>query len=91
MPYITQDLREVLDPSIQTLIDTVQLAVQTAGKENVGGIMNYVITKLLDGTRPQRYSDFDRIIATLECCKLEYYRRKVAPYEDVKIRENGDV
>lgn len=31
------------------------------------------------------------IIGALECCKLELYRRIAAPYEDIKIGENGDV
>jgi hypothetical protein len=33
----------------------------------------------------------DNIEAELECCKLEIYRRLVAPYEDKKKEENGDV
>ena len=38
--------------------------------------------------------NFDRradAIAALECAKLEFYRRHLAPYEDIKIKENGDV
>jgi len=31
------------------------------------------------------------VLGALECAKLEFYRRLVAVYEDVKIRENGDV
>ena len=30
-------------------------------------------------------------MGALECAKLELYRRVAAPYEDVKIMENGDV
>ena len=30
-------------------------------------------------------------MGVLECCKLEFYRRVAAPYEDIKIEENGDV
>ena len=30
-------------------------------------------------------------IGELECAKLEIYRRYVAPYEDIKIQENGDL
>jgi hypothetical protein len=33
----------------------------------------------------------ENIEAELECCKLEIYRRLVAPYEDKKKDENGDV
>ena len=31
------------------------------------------------------------MIGALECCKQEYYRTVVGPYEDMKIDENGDV
>jgi len=31
------------------------------------------------------------VIGALEACKLEFYRRAVVPYEDKKIKENGDV
>jgi len=30
-------------------------------------------------------------VSALECAKLELYRRMVAPYEDKKCAENGDV
>jgi hypothetical protein len=33
----------------------------------------------------------ERVIGALENCKMELYRRKIAPYEDIKIEENGDV
>lgn len=31
------------------------------------------------------------LLGVFECVKLEFYRRIVAPYEDAKIAENGDV
>jgi hypothetical protein len=31
------------------------------------------------------------IAGALECCKLEFYRRVAVPYEDQKIKSNGDV
>lgn len=39
----------------------------------------------------ERYQTYNDIIGALENCKLELYRRRVAPYEDKKIKENGDV
>ena len=38
-----------------------------------------------------RYCDYAECLAALEGAKLEFYRRHVAPYEDKKIAENGDV
>ena len=37
------------------------------------------------------YEDYRNFIGELESAKLEIYRRLVAPYEDKKIKENGDV
>ncbi len=34
---------------------------------------------------------FNAVVGALECAKLELYRRMVAPYENGKIAENGDV
>jgi hypothetical protein len=57
--------------------------------------LDYAITRLLNGhlQRKERlaYAELNEAIGALECAKLELYRRKVAPYEDGKIAENGDV
>jgi hypothetical protein len=37
------------------------------------------------------YQTRAEILGALESAKLEFYRRDVAPYEDIKMRENGDV
>lgn len=37
------------------------------------------------------FARFGESIAALEATKLELYRRQTAPYEDLKIQENGDV
>jgi len=42
------------------------------------------------GGRPN-FQEFAEVLGALEATKLEFYRRKVAPYEDKKIEENGDV
>ena len=39
----------------------------------------------------KNYSNLNEMIGALECCKQEYYRAIVGPYEDMKIDENGDV
>jgi len=84
MPYIKQKLREDVDPYIQDVFQYVESP----------GDLNYVITSLclkyLRDTKEQ-YADYNMIIGTLECAKLEFYRRAVATYEDKKVIENGDV
>ena len=37
------------------------------------------------------YKTINDIVGALECCKQEFYRRLAAPYEDIKIIQNGDV
>ncbi len=57
------------------------------------GQLNYAITMLCQdfiGSRPS-YSEYNEIVGVLECAKQEFYRRAMVPYEDEKIKENGDV
>jgi hypothetical protein len=86
MPYITQNARTFIDKGCR---------VKTSGE------LNYKITKMIKdymedhcpkaaGMSPN-YAMFNDMIGVLECCKLELYRRMVAPYEDTKKEVNGDV
>ncbi|VVB53018.1 Uncharacterised protein [uncultured archaeon] len=55
------------------------------------GVVNFAITRLLKGLYGVSYKDIEREMGLLECVKQEVYRRLAAPYEDTKIKENGDV
>ena len=61
------------------------------------GQMNYLITRMLCHWMPRKddgsmsYDGLSDVIKTLECAKLEFYRRVVGPYENFKNRENGEV
>ena len=58
------------------------------------GELTYVLTRTVDSylcSDPRGYAEMAEGIAALECSKLELYRRIVAPYEDGKMRANGDV
>lgn len=37
------------------------------------------------------YETLNTVLGVLEAVKQEFYRRKVTPYEDNKIKENGDI
>ena len=39
----------------------------------------------------EKYQIYNDIIGALECCKQEFYRRKIEEYENLKVKENGDV
>ena len=58
------------------------------------GELNFALTTLvhhyLHG-HGLSYTTLNDIVGALECCKAEFQRRVVAPYEGRKIVENGDV
>lgn len=37
------------------------------------------------------YNTLSDVVKAMECAKLEFVRRHLAPYEDSKILQNGDV
>ena len=84
MPYIRPDHREEIDPQLNELLGVVH------GEDP--GLVNYLITKIVDYCiDTSNYRGVNTAIGILECAKLEFYRRIAAPYEDVKMFENGDV
>lgn len=93
MPYIKSDLRPKFDPHIKKLAKAITQAVDELGDEKeVIGILNYCVTRLaLLSTPAYKYWAFAAIRAALNDAQQEYYRRVVAPYEDKKAEENGDV
>lgn len=59
-----------------------------------GGDLNFAFTILIKRfieTFGESYQNYATCVSSLECAKLELYRRKIAGYEDKKIEENGDV
>lgn len=80
MPYIKEEDR---DP----------LCYQDRHPETAGEL-NYYFTmaaRLYLLNKGESYQTYNDIIGALEGCKMELYRRKISPYEDKKIEENGDV
>jgi hypothetical protein len=96
MPYILQRRREKIDQQIADLASAIiQMTGPETDRTKLDGDLNYSITRLLslvlDLVGSPKYHSFNAAVGVLECVKLELYRRKVAPYEDQKIEENGDV
>jgi len=88
MPYIEDHkFRKLYSSSTKELTSILK----RIPKKKMHGHLNYILTKLIVDINPQGYKELNAIIGTLECMKLELYRRMVAPYEDIKIKENGDV
>ncbi len=92
MPYITQNYREQLYTEIDALAKKIKQIHEENPAQTRDGLMNFTVTELLNEIYPNaRYHQFNEIIGFLECCKLEYYRKKIGPYEDLKEQENGPV
>jgi hypothetical protein len=92
MPYIKQEDRAYLR-DITSEFHKADI--------NNPGELNYLISKIckryLDAKKHQgnsyeaNYQAFNDVLGALEGAKLELYRRRLAPYEDNKILENGDI
>jgi hypothetical protein len=79
MPYIKEEDRD---------------RVWTDTHPTNAGELNYLFTQIAINYFEEqggRYQQVNDILGALEGCKLEFYRRLAAPYEDKKIQENGDV
>jgi hypothetical protein len=87
LPYIKPENRKKYDTILKELVSILK----TLPPEEVDGELNYIVTKILKGVYPLRYYHINKAIGVLECAKLEFYRRVAAPYEDIKIKESGDV
>jgi len=87
MPYIRQEKRPLYKEEIESLVR--KLEEQPLTEQD--GDLNYVVTSIMKMLYKPRYFNYNRALGVLEAIKEEYYRRVVAPYEDEKIRENGDV
>lgn len=82
MPYIRPSMRDEFADGLSRL-----------APENPGEL-NYLFSSLAAAYLDLvgwNYQSFNDVIGALDGAKMEFYRRHVAPYEDRKITENGDV
>ena len=84
MPYIPAEKREILDPFLTQLA----LEVETQGELNY---CIYKLSSLLINRIGERYDTLSLCSSAMEHAKLEWYRRRLAPYEDQKIVQHGDI
>lgn len=88
MPYIKQIEREDFEKGLNDLRKVMRESCLEAGH------LNYIITVVINEYAYNRGLDYSRIndvVGALESAKAEFQRRVVAPYEDKKIKENGDL
>jgi len=88
MPYITKNARTTWEPALNKLAEAIHHYGCSPGD------LNYLITNLIDiymARKGLNYTHLNDVVGALESAKAEFQRRVVAPYEDSKIKENGDV
>jgi len=92
MPYIKKEDRkriEVLSvDQPHEVVGIYTYDIQTAGElQYAMAVMfkSYIARKGL------RYQNCNDVMGALAGAQMEFYRKTVVPYEDVKIKENGDV
>ena len=91
MPYIKQEKRDVLDPAIEQLIDTLRGLQLDDPEDNTEANLNYILSRLLDKMYISSYKEINNAVGMLFTTALEYYRRVAGPYEDQKRFDEGDV
>ncbi len=88
MPYIEKSLRADWN------FITSQLKTYFIMNIVTPGVLNYLITEVCQlylQKKGESYRHYNDIVGVLDCVKQELYRRRIIPYEDKKIKENGDV
>ncbi len=88
MPYIARKDRAQYQKAIDELARLVP-----PDRMARPGHMNYIISLLIQRVygNSMRYADHNEVVGLLNCVQQEFYRRFTAPYEDVKIEQEGDL
>ncbi len=88
MPYIKREERK----QYQELINELAARIPE-DRMSRPGHMNYLVSLLIEKVygKDLRYADHNEVMGFLSGIQLEFYRRKTAPYEDLKIKEEGDL
>ena len=84
MPYIKQEKREKLNPLIAAV------PIMGMGLGDLNYLFSMIIKRYISVHKPS-YSVYAGIVGMLITLKDELNRRVVIPYEDLKIKENGDI
>lgn len=94
MPYIKKEERERYNQAIDKI--TTLLLDKFPADNNRHfqvGDLNYIISSIVWALFDANvsYTRGNELVGVLECVKQEFIRRKLNIYEDLKIKENGDL
>lgn len=93
MPYIKKQDRKRIVQCGDFGGDVADVAIRVEHIYNAGELQ-YAIAEMIKEyieTKGLQYQTCNDIMGALAGAQMEFYRRTVAPYEDTKIDENGDV
>ena len=82
MPYVEKHYRKYLNKVVQTM---EEYSVEANGD------LNYILFKFCKYHIEPSYNNYKNFIGELNECVAEIRRRLLAPYEDLKRQENGDI
>jgi len=82
MPYIKREQRPLMDTVVE-LMKALQI--------KANGDLNYILFKFCKYMVEPSYNNYKNFCGELRQCATEIERKILAPYEDSKIEENGDV
>jgi len=86
MPYIKKEDRKQFEAALTDLSNTLH-------STSTPGDLNYIFSRIANMylSHGLKYQKINDVIGALEGCKLELYRKVVVPYEEQKIKENGNI
>jgi len=82
MPYIKQDRRPSMDRVVDVMVEEGVV---------VNGDLNYILFAFCKRFVDPSYNNYKNYCGELRQCATEIERKLLGPYEDDKIKENGDV
>ncbi len=91
MPYIRQEDRDLLDGALDKLL---LVLTHSSSDKDLAGRLNYCFSYLafrLFEYYEEGYTRANLINGVFVSAQQEFARRKLGPYEDQKIDENGDL
>jgi hypothetical protein len=94
MPYIKQEDREKFNEIPFDGVGKIFPLREIGELCNNAGDLNFAITMILQHyieKKGESYAVHNEIMGMLDCCAKEWYRKRVGPYENEKIEENGDL
>lgn len=90
IPYIDKGCRKLIDPDLDPLIQTLKHRTKI-GKERTGEVVYCIYKILVEVYGLGNFEVRSNALKALDSASKEYYRRIMTPYENEKIKQNGDV